>query len=330
MGGIRFDILLEGSEYDDNLVDGKPVLSTVTNAPQIALGWGTALADGMEVYAQLGYKFANMTLNANADGSKKDTYWYDSRLALQAGISKPLASSANSESTLSVDFLIGNIFGPSASGDLTLTDNKLVGGGVFLVGADLGYKQKINVGKLSLGFKPGVTIGFVIDDTDSALSGSKTTHDAVKTVVFELAAGVDLGVKYQINEKFSLYTGIGLDIINWRAGGFMEGSDEKYKEDDASTAYIKSSAWEVTGFEWRRGTLHNTSRLGFGLTFEPVKNIVIGTGLNTLLDKIVYFDLGTMRFGTGLSKNGANTELGWLSNNIFGNLQFDLTITAKF
>jgi hypothetical protein len=329
LGGIRLDILLDGSEYIDTSVNGKPVNSTVTSAPQIALGWGNALANGMEVYGQLGYKFADMTITSDPESKKKDTKWDTSTLALQAGIWIPLASSENSESSLSVDFLIGNIFGASGSGDLTLTDAKYSYNGVFLIGADASYKQVINLGKLSLGFQPGVTIGFIYDDSQSGTSGS-TTYDGTKETGFELAAGVNIGFKFQATEKISLYTGLGLDILNFKAGGYSEGKDAKYDKDKGETTKVKSSAWQVSGFEWRQSTLSN-SKLGFGLTFAPAENIVIGAGLNALLDRIIYFDFNKMQLGTGFNQSSDDgSELGWLSKNIFGDLQFDLTITVKF
>jgi hypothetical protein len=341
LGGIRFDMLMEGSEYENNYTDDKQDgEQTVKKAPQIALGWGNALKDGMELYAQLGFRFADMTVIANAEDKKTDTYWGDpadldknAKLALQAGIWIPMKSSENTESSFSVDFVMGNIFGASGKeeGAIGLTEGEFTQGGIFLIGADIGLKQVIKADeKFSFGFKPNITIGFTFDDTSSvtAAKGDYEKGDGTKTTLFELTAGVNFGIQYKINEKFNLYTGLGLDVFNWKAGGYSEGKDDKYDED--TNPNVKSSAWEVNGFNWRPETLHG-GRLGFGLTFAPSKNIVIGTGLNTLLDKIVYFDFYNMRFGTALNQNSNDgTESGWLSRNFFGGLTFDLTITAKF
>jgi len=333
LGGFRFDMLFEGTHYEDKYVDGKPNgtdAQTVTNAPQIALGWGTALESGLEIYAQIGYDFGDMTVNTDADGKKKDTIWNSSILALQAGINKPLASTDASESSFSVDFLMGYEFGGSGEGDLTLKDAKYVNGGAFLLGADVAYKQIIKADeKLSFGFKPNATLGFVFDDSNSLVAGSKKTFGAAKIIDFELDAGVNLGLEYKINPKFNLYTGLGLTVINWRTEGHLEGKDQKYDKNNPNTAVYKSSSWTVTGLAWRDNTLHG-SNLGFGLTFTPTKNIEVGFGLNTFLDNIISLNVKDMKIETGLNKNNGDGELAWLSDNIFGGLQFDLTITAKF
>jgi len=332
LGAFRFDLLMEGSKFDETKSDGSS--RRVTNAPQIALSYGSAFANGMEFYAQIGFKFADMeesTYKNTDDKEVTDTELGESKLAFQAGISMPLTSGTNSESSFSVDFVIGNKFGGINEGTGFYKDAKAVYGGVFLVGADVGYKQVITLDKLSFGFRPNVGIGLTIDDSGSLVSGSKETYDGIKTTLFELSAGVNLGVKYQISPKFNLYTGIGLEIINWQAGSYSEGADAKYDKDDSLTSGYKSSAWKITGFNWKPETLTSSSSLGFGLTYAPTENIVIGAGLNTLLDKIVYFDFEKMQFGTALNTASSDgTELGWLSSNIFGGLTFDLTITAKF
>jgi hypothetical protein len=326
LGGIRFDMLLDSSKYTDSYTDNKSDGFKVTNAPSIAVGWGNSLANGMDVYAQLGYRFGNMTIDVNpADKAKKDTIWTDARLALQAGIWKPLAVEGSS---LSVDFVVGGVFGGTASGDYNYKDTYYTKGGIFQIGAEAAYKQVIDVDKLSLGFKPIVGIGFTSDDSDSYIVGSKTLSDLRKRNDFELTAGVDVGVKYQATDKIALYTGLGLTIFDWKAAGYVEGKDDKY--DKNNNKDVKSHAWHITGLEWNKKQLANQGHLGFGLTFAPTPNIVIGTGLNALLDKIVYVDLAHMQVGTGLNTNTSASELGWLSDNIFGGLKFDLTITAKF
>jgi len=327
-GGIRFDISYEDTSYEENYVDGKVKGSSaqsVTSAPKVALSYGNTLANGMEIYLQLGYKFPDLTITTDDDGKKKDTEWGGSKFALQAGINRPLKS----EAEFSVDFLIGNVFGARGEGDYNLDKKNYVNGGKFLLGADVGLKQIIKADeKFSFGFKPNVAFGLSIDDTNSLLQGSEDTADAAKIVLFELAAGINLGLQYQISPKFALYTGIGFNIISFKTGGYIEGKDQKYDKDDEPN--VKSTAWSISGLSPRDETLHSGSHLGFGLTFAPTKNIVIGAGLNTLLDRIAYFDFGTMQLVTDFSKNSASSELGWIGENFLEGLTFDLTISVKF
>lgn len=325
-GAFRLDMYYGGTTYNDYYVSDKPSgngAQTVTAPPSIAIGYGREYK-GYDVYAQLGYRFGTMTVNANADGSKKDTIWGTSRLALQAGLYKALKSSDKSESSVSADFLIGNVFGASQEGNIS--DVKYTRGGIFVLGADVAYKQIIKADdKLSFGFKPNATIGFAIDDTNSVISGDGK-FDAVKTAYFELAAGINFGIKYQINQKFALYSGVGFDIFDLRTYGNMDGKD----------AESKASAWRITGINARAETLHDgtgtgNNNLGFGLTFAPTKNISIGAGLNTILDRIIYFDVTKMQLGTGFDKDSNDgSELGWVAANLISGLTFDLTITAKF
>lgn len=353
IGGIRFDLLFEDTQYDENYVDGKPrgnPAQTVREAPRIAVGWGKTLAKETEFYVQLGYKFAELTVITDVDGKKKDTIWGgvtitqnpplppsitidsegNAKLALQAGIYKPLAKKDNTESSFSVDFLIGNIFGAQGEGDYLLEKGKFVQGGIFLLGADVGIKSVTTVGKFSFGFKPNVELGFVVNDTNSFLQGSEKTFDALKVVFFELKPGVNFGIKYQFNQKFSLYSGVGLTIIDLQAGGYSEGKDQKYVKDDLSTLGYKSSAWKIDGLSWKNETLTTGGNLGFGLTYAPNKNIVIGAGLNALLDKIITFNLRDMTASTVLNRSGSGSELEWIANNTISGLNLDLTISAKF
>ena len=322
LGGFRFDLLMPGSEYDDTLVDGIPGSQSVTSPPRIGLGWGNKLGK-MDVYAQLGYQFADMDVTGDTDG-KKDTLWGESRMSLQAGVTIPLSSSETSPSEFSADLIVGNQFGASGKGDYTLASAYYVYGGIFMAGLDASYKQTINLGKLSLGFKPGLTLGFTIDDSNSAITGSKTVNDLRKTIGFEAALDLSIGVKFQINDKFNLYTGLGLELIDFKSGSYAEGNDDKF--DKINNPDVKSSAWQISGINWK----DSNSKLRFGLTFEPVKDIVIGAGISSLLDKIFDIDFGSMNFGTNLNDNSSNTELGWLSDNFFGGLTFDLIITVKF
>jgi len=321
-GAFRLDLGYNGTTYTDTYVNDKPAgapAQTVTAPPRIAIGYGREYKD-MDVYAQLGYRFPTMTVNTDPDGSNKSTDWGDSILALQAGLEKALKSSDNSQSSFTVDFLIGNVFGASSDGAVKYTR-----GGIFLLGADAAYKQIIKADdKLSFGFKPNATIGFFVDDSLSIIAGD-TTYDSYKDIGFELGIGINVGVKYQVNQKFALYSGLGLDLLDWRAGGYVDGKD---------TDGWKASAWSISGINPRSETLHNNgavNALGFGLTFTPSKTVTIGAGLNALLGRIIYFNVDKMKLQTGLNNSsGDSTELGWLSANLFGGLSFDLTISVKF
>jgi len=349
IGAIRFDIFFSPSFYEHD-VDGKPKSTppdptdpvgtpnnpgkTVTNPPRFAFGWGKTLAKETEFYAQLGYRFPTETVNTSLTNKDTDTIWGTSRLQLQAGIYKPLASKdKNTESSLSFDFLIGNIFGEKGEGDLALKDHPYVRGGQFFIEAEVGIKNTINVDdKLSVGFKPSATIGFRVDDSRSTIDG-KDKFDAAKITLFEIDTGINLGVKYKATKKATLYTGVGFDIISFTAGGYSEGKDQKYDKDNTDPTKknlaVKSSAWEISGISARSETLHSGTNLGFGLTYEPSKNLEIGLGISSLLDRIVRFNVAEMRLETGLN-NAGTTESGWLFNNTLANLQFDLTIGMKF
>jgi len=329
-GGIRFDISYEDTNYDkSDGPDGESDTHSVTNAPKIAISYGNTFASGLEFYVQLGYKFADLDTATDPEkSSNKDTNWGSSKFALQLGINKPTVS-GNTESAFSLDFLIGGESGSRAEGNYQNEDHHVVNGGTFILGADVGFKQVIKADdKVSFGFKPNLAFALSFDDTSSLLPGSEDTANAAKTVLFELAAGVNIGLKFQINPKFALYSGIGFNLFSFKSGGYIEGLDQKYDKDD--DPYVKSSAWNITGISPRDETLHNGSNLGFGLTFAPSKNIVIGAGLNTLLDRIVAFDVSKMQLVTDFSNNSASSELGWISDNFLSGLEFDLTISLKF
>jgi len=132
-----------------------------------------------------------------------------------------------------------------------------------------------------------------------------------------------------------LYTGVGFDILSFRAGGYSEGKDQKYDKDNSDPTKknlgAKSSAWDISGINVRSTTLSSGTNLGFGLTYEPSKNLVIGFGITEILGKLISFDVTTMQLKTAsFSTPGDGSESAWFANNILASLTFDLTISAKF
>jgi hypothetical protein len=186
---------------------------------------------------------------------------------------------------------------------------------------------------VSLGFKPSLTLGFKSDDSDHMItSGGKAVDDKAKPIgYFEVITGVDLGVKFQATKAIALYTGANLRFFDWVVKTEKTKNSEK-KEVDVTE-------WGIDGIQWSSGNWAgpgpapaSNSRLGVGMTIAPSQGLVIGCGLNTLLDKFFMVDLEKMQVTTNGSSwggGGSNNIAGYFGN-FLDKLTFDLTVSYKF
>jgi hypothetical protein len=239
-GAFRFDLIMD-TEKNKVTSDGDVIGANGIerwSSPSMALTWGGLSLAGLDPYITLGYRFANK--NVQGDGNGKETTTTDGSLfGVQTGVSYDL----NENSSVSGDIIIGGEFGRKVNGDYGGVDVDLKYGGSFLAGLRGAYSQKMEFGKVSVGFSPNLALGYLVENPND-VSGGATDVDAASNNTFELKAGVDLGIKFQATRAIAIYTGANLRFFDWVVYSHS-GGDTGYEDD--------SGAWGIAGIQWSPG-----------------------------------------------------------------------------
>jgi hypothetical protein len=331
IGGLRLDLIFHGTDNTSKL-DGKKWSNLTSlaglnsgygarfiadvNSPgaSIAVRWGKDLTNTQTAHAAAGFRFADYVLynnpNAPSGTMSKATLYANALWGINAGFTSDL----NTVSTVAADLTIGGNFGSSFKPDVG-PDIKQPGNFGIVLDAALA-NIFVPVAGLELGLKPYAGLGFFADPSDPGPN----------TNLFELALGVDAGLKARLPgklNKFSVVTGAGLSIFDW----YTESTT------DRPSPGRDSSAWRIDGISFRGETLSSNNGLGLGLVLEPNQNLSIGFGINALIDGLFVFDLENMQIRPGSFFNGVaggSTAGGFLTGLFDTTVDIDLTVSCKF
>jgi len=328
-GAFRLDIVMD-TDSEKASVNNNIFTQGASPSPSLMLSWGGIKFHDADPHLSLAFSFPKDYIWGTSGGSySKMNFTGKAGLALQAGLDYDL----NETSAVSGDLFYGCQFGTNYSGDTSVlptgvraelpttgTNINLDFGGQFAFGLQAAYKQTLNFGNFSVGFKPMLTAMFISDDS-AHVTGSANVNAPSNNIITAFA-NVDLGIKYQANQKIAIYSGASLKVIDWlyffQSGG--TGS--------------KARGYFINGIQWSNDQFTASSKgtnLGFGATITPVPNLVIGTGLNTLLDKFFSVNLKDMTFKSGsFFDNSSSNNLGDWATRLFRDLTFDLTVSYKF
>ena len=314
-GAFRFDLKMN-TKTEKDLIDDTSLDQYRKDAPSIALTWGGIKVYGFDPYITVGYKFAEKEVLGGPDSFgayKEGTFTGGDKFGVQAGVNYDF----NENSKVWGDISFVKAFSDKYSGDeeiIGADPSKELGG--WGIGLRAAYKRIFNFGKISAGLSPGLFVAYTTDSYN---------HDPSNDIL-EICTSVDLGLKYQHCAKLAFYTGASLQILDWVVS--------LHSDNDDSGWFLGGFAWDNR--KWSTASLlssNATSYLGFGMTVTPVKNLIIGAGLNTFLDKFVVFDLKRMSIETGEffddTKNNPNNTGTWFGN-LFNGIKFDLTVSYKF
>jgi hypothetical protein len=322
--GLRLDVILDSARMDAQIFDGAiadiDTLGEDEDNPygsgSVALSWGMSFG-ALSPYATVGYKFPNQLVMTNAGDKKADktaTYSTGAQLGVEGGINYEF----NETSSLDASLGFGLIFPDSFSGDTkdVLGEDPYNVGGGWGLDLNASFTKAIVMGNESIGtttikISPNLGVTFVNESFTSTQKGDDEELPALN--MFTLSPGIDLGIQYQY-QKIALYSGVGLTCLTWSLYGFSGGKEEN-----------KDTAWEFTGIEWNDEKFTQAgARLGLGMTFSPVENLVFGAGISAFLSNFFGFDLKKMQFTPGtLPSTGSHT-------NVLGNVTLDLTVSYKF
>ena len=325
-GAFRFDMKLN-TDSRTTTKEGSTEAKRALAPPSFALTWGTRQFFGTEPYITFGMQFPEKYTYSDVSSKpyKEAAYASGYLFGFNAGVNRDVGE----RSAIWGELAFKKLFKGSFEGDKdavpagffgtnTMTGSgdtfSLAAGGAYGLSFRAAIKSVWEFGKFTLGFKPSAAIGFTIDDT-GIVNGDPGVNQYISDTLFELVTQLSLGVKFQASEKIYLFSGISLQVFDWRTR-------------KRSAAYIGESSrssendWLFNGFEWSSwhwASQNGVNALGYGMTITPIKNLVIGFGLNTILDKFFFFNLEAIRIEGGTIFDGE-----------FGKLQFDLTISYKF
>jgi len=279
MGAFRFDLSMFNAQFNENEA---AETSSHTNAASIGLTWGGFQLLEMDAYVTLGIQFPDTSKTATLETTGT------SSVGIQAGVQHENGFSAD------VGVLIGIESETKPSGGSAVKGNN----GRFGFGVRAAYTQIVELEKFAFGFSPNAGLGFTNIDVNA---DDSTGH-------FRFEAGVDLGARYQLNDKFNLYTGAGLQFINFQHNDLVG----------------DNSNWTFNTVNW------DTTTLRFGLTFSPIENLVIGADISSFVNRFFNINIANMTAGTAMNSGGtAPTEGAW-AQSYFSGLTFNLTVSYRF
>jgi len=279
----------------------------------IGITWGGMEIAGLNPYATIGFKLPEgYEINhsrADAGTSSVTDTWErkgNTHFGLQVG--------ASHESGLWGDLGIHNASGTETTSSVypnpvlttsVTTDQAHQTNGILGLALRAGYYKAFDAGPVSFGFNP--IIGLGMRSHDRSITFSRTTSGVTQITNFDesrakqtnmqIKTDLNLGLKYQVSEKFCLYTGAELRLFDYRSVSRSGGDDNRVTTNAPNTHYYaareEDKAWRFNGIQWQ------TSSVEFGLTFTPIENLVIGAGLESFMDQIFKANIDTMQLDAG-------------------------------
>ena len=348
--GIRLDFIqannrTERRSVDDYLGPGDVFTGipdgipgrVVENAPSLAVTWGMRMGR-LAPFVQIGYQFRNQEIWSG---------WYGryEHVTLPDGTVSPVPELVGH---YEVEYRrrTGGAFGMSAGARFELNDTARVGGslrfgsrfaesdqftwnsdtdsvtaagGAWGLGLNVYYVQNIDAGIVAVGFRPRLDLAFARETRSDSIVEDHARYSPFNH--FSMGIGAEFGIRVRPTQRFALFTGAGLNLFGWNVSG--------HSESDVET--LNRSAWTVSGLSWDANQTTASGHLGFGLTFTPVENVVIGFGLNSIIDQFFGIDLYRMQFETGSWWTAANDRNNFVSQlgSVFSDITVDLTVSVR-
>jgi hypothetical protein len=137
----------------------------------------------------------------------------------------------------------------------------------------LGYKIVVPVfEKMEMVFRPRLDMELLFVDNYFKYDGTKYYSSAPSTY-FYLDPRIQVGAKYQLKEKVTVFTGMELGVLGWTIR-----NDWKYDPDSSVDGDVKDSPtwWTVRGFDFKGGSI--------AVAIEPSKALTIEFGITNLLN----------------------------------------------
>ncbi|MDR2343820.1 MAG: hypothetical protein LBD86_04730 [Spirochaetaceae bacterium] len=310
-GALRFDIAMDTEDEYDTAGGEKSEAQTMGDFVT-SVTWGNNFGK-LSPHVSVGFKWPATYFKKVSDDITNET-----SSGAELGLKVGTLYTPDDTSIVSGDLVLQGNFGTSGK----TNDNDYSEKGDFAVFLSGGYSKTVPAGdRLTLKFKPAVALGLKIDDTAGESGGQEYKNPTYTT--FEFDFGLSAGIEVKLHRLFKLYSGARLNVFNALVQGASGGDPE-----------AGGGAWKLRGISWNipettNAGGANTNNLGLGLVFAPNDNLSVGCGLNTILDKLFYFDLTTMRFYAGDFWKSGNFGIQNLTGGILDGTTLDLTLSYK-
>jgi len=320
IGAFRLDLQIDSvTDYDNDNGSGE---TNINPGLLFGITWGGVDFFGLNPYITLGVQLptARIINAADDDTSRNKSYtrtdYSGGFFGIQTGVD--LDSGIWGDLSLIFNFDNSSIGEVAAPGTGSTKVNRTWGGDGFLGGIRVGYANTWDAGRLSFGIGPELRMAFGASTyylTDKENSDNNIElKDSPTYTNFQLQAVFNTGLKFQVTEKFNLYTGLGLQFFDFQSGSMdLTSGKDKYHETE----------WLFDGIEWISGQLQ------FGLTFTPIEGLIIGADISSFLGRFFTVNPATMRASTVFANSNANNTGDWATS-FFRNLSFGLTVSYQF
>ncbi|MDR3019917.1 MAG: hypothetical protein LBU66_03320 [Treponema sp.] len=271
--GLRFDFIMPDTNDAVYFYDNKLASHEITNAPSLALGFGTIIGgdeekNGNAVWATLGFKFpdalviTDFSQGAEEEVKKSATILTGAILGIKAGGLFEL----DEASAFLGEIYLNAEFPGSASGDKdVLGMDPFTAFGEFGIGLYTEYQKALVFGPATVKFMPNMYLDFTSKSNDVNV---KNVDKKPADNDFMLTPGITVGAEYR-HDKIAIYSALGLRFFQWDVYNSTGGKNEK--------DYL---TWEFKGIAWDTSMLTSTNNyLGFGITFTPIEGLVFGAGI---------------------------------------------------
>jgi hypothetical protein len=317
-GAIRLDLSVDTDTQSSRITDERssidPTIERERGPTTVGLTWGGMQIAGFNPYVTIGfrtadrlrYKFvheielgdpASPQIQVRTDTGSESS---GGSLGLQLGVSH--------ETGLWGDFSIGGNFNgrikeveydrdwnvDTGRWVETRDEIDLSPGGVFAFGLRLGYYKTFDAGPVSFGFEPMVRLGYARTNLNvkDNLVAANNTYKLASLNHFDLDTSLALGIKFQLSQKFALFTGAEIGLFNWRTASYSGGDEVVIAGVQVDDLRSSERIWEVNGVRW--GTGDSGGALRFGMTFEPTEGLIIGANFTGFINNLVRFEPGTV------------------------------------
>lgn len=268
IGGIRFDFqfnpTFKSHEYGKDAGDEKQSEGNGTTIT--SLTWGKDLGD-LKPAITLGFRWPDHTVTESPDAGAKSEKWDNAQFGLKVAVDY-LA--------LSADYQMSLDFGET---EKIKDGNETIKSGSFDNRLNVGYNLEGTVGeKLTIKAKPVLSLGLYLNSPKTTVKPD--SGDTVETfeqpeTYFQINPKLSAGAEYAISQKWSLYTGLEISILDVNLKG-----TSKYKPDkDADEIKATPSAWNIKGLAFDDGAVGPS----LGFNFHPAQNISVEFGVDGIL-----------------------------------------------
>ena len=271
------------------------------NGPRrVALTWGTRLLDGaVSPWVRVGYAFSDVELRYNEISNRFGSASIERRLDVGnafeitggarfrtgdnsvAGASLHFTNTAGSRERYTFT-ASGTLPGPAGDRPSIQAPDDFENryGGMTGFGLNTYFQTSHNLGVVAFGIRPTLDAGMTL--VSNSWYGDTIDWHELGDRYFTLRSSVDLGIRLRRSEesRLTFFAGTTVQLFNWNTWAPTGDNDELSEARYSSWSFFGIGAGIPAAFGVLGGNL------AFGMTVTPVEYVVIGLGLNSIVNEL--------------------------------------------